>query len=119
MTATLYTGEGSAIDNYNSPKKQLQNIVRGVKSTNWALFDPKHKYAKVHKLIRSICITKEWSLPSAKWGQIADLEKLSDFLKSEKSPVQKPLMDMDKQELEKIIVALNAIVVHHWNKKSK
>lgn len=121
MTATkprVYEGQGSAIDDYNSPKQQLQNVVSG-KSGNWGLFDSKHQYAQVHKLIRSICITKEWSLPSEKWGVIADLNKLSDFLKSNKSPVKKPLMDMDKEELEKIIVALNAIVVHHWNKKHK
>ncbi|WP_163401466.1 hypothetical protein [Flavobacterium fluviatile] len=122
MTTTkayTYTGTGSAIDDYMKPKQQLKNIVRGNKTDNknWGLFDPKHKYAKVHKLIRSICITKEWSVPSERWGKVADLDKLSDFLKSDKSPVKKPLMDMDKKELEKLIVALNSIVVHHWNKK--
>lgn len=119
--AQVYTGTGSAIDNYNNPKKQLTDIVNGNRNgkDNWGLFEPEHKYAKVHKLIRSICISKEWSLPSEKWGVIADLNKLSDFLKSEKSPVRKPLMNMNKQELEKIIIALKAIVVHHYNKKCK
>lgn len=113
MTATkspyLFEGQGSAIDDYNSPKQQLQNVVSG-KSGNWGLFKKDHPLAKVHKLIRSLCIQNGWSVPNERWGEIADLEKLSRFLKSDNSPVKKPLMDMSHQELEKIIVALEGII---------
>lgn len=127
MTATkkkpyVFEGSGSATADYFKPKQQLQTIVQGGKTEskgNWAFFKQDHPLAKTHKLIRSLCIQKRWSVPNEKWGEVADLERLSNFLKSDYSPVKKPLMDMDKEELEKIIVALNAIVVHHYNKKQK
>lgn len=115
MTATkprIYTGEGSATDDYFNPKstattpKSCQNQEQG----NWGLFKKDHPLAKVHKLIRSLCIQNGWSVPNEKWGEVADLEKLSHFLKSDNSPVKKPLMDMSHQELEKIIVALEGII---------
>jgi hypothetical protein len=114
MTATkkayIYEGSGSAIDDYNSPKKQLQSIVQGGRThskSNWGLFD---KNNQQHKTILAQMRTAQWVVPNGKWGEVADLNRLSDFLKSDKSPVNKPLKDMEPREVSKIIEAFKGIV---------
>ena len=89
----------------------------GVGADDWGLFSMHHPLYSVHKYIFSLCIQKGWCKPNDKHGYVADTYKLSDFLKSNRSPVQKPLMEMTKPELEKIIVALDGVVTHQWNKK--
>lgn len=74
---------------------------------NWAYFD---KNNKRHKLILSLCRQAQWTIPHPTIGEVADLERLSAWLKSEKSPVRKKLTLMDAMEIEKIIKALNGIV---------
>jgi hypothetical protein len=109
MTATkprVYEGQGSAIDDYNSPKQQLQNVV-SAKSGNYGLFDNNNQQ---HKTILSLMRQAQWTVPSEKWGEVADLNRLSDFLKSDKSPVNLPLKKMTPKEVSKIIVALEGIV---------
>lgn len=114
MTTTkspyLFEGQGSAIDDYNAPKKQLQTILQGGRThskSNWGLFN---KYDQQHKYVRSLCMQAQWTVPSEKWREVADLNRLSDFLKSDKSPVNLPLKKMTPQEVSKIIVALEGIV---------
>lgn len=113
MTITkprVYEGQGSAIDDYNRPKQQLQTIVEGGRThskSNWGLFD---KNNQQHKTILSLMRQAQWTVPSEKWGEIADLSRLSDFLKSDKSPVKKPLKKMEPEEVSKIIVALEGII---------
>jgi len=113
MTATkarVYEGQGSAIDDYLKPKQQLQNIVKAGQSTNtanWGLFDKKNKQ---HLTLLSQLRTLEWVKKSEKWGEVADLARLSDFLKSDKSPVNKPLKDMNEQEVSKIIECFKSMV---------
>lgn len=115
MTATktpprIYEGSGSAIDDYNKPKEQLKTIVQGGRShskSNWGLFDKKNKQ---HLTLLSQLRTLQWTVKSEKWGEVADLNRLSDFLKSDKSPVNKPLKKMEPSEVSKIIEALKGIV---------
>lgn len=78
---------------------------------NWALFDNKNPK---HKMILSLLRQMQWVNPSEKWGEVADLIRFSNFLKSEKSPVRKPLKKMSSLELEKIIIALNGIINHRY-----
>ena len=115
MTTTkapqVYTGFGSAIDNYNNPKKQLQNIVKGANDTNWGLFDNKNKQ---HKTILSQLRTLQWVVPSEKHGEVADLNRLSEFLKTDKSPVNKPLKKMDEKELSKMISCFESMVTKKY-----
>ncbi|MEO7977747.1 hypothetical protein [Flavobacterium sp.] len=115
MTTTkspqVYTGTGSAIDNYNNPKKQLQNIVKGANDANWGLFDNKNQQ---HKAILSQLRTLQWVLPSEKWGEVADLNRLSDFLKSDKSPVKKPLKKMNEKELSTMISCFESMVTKKY-----
>lgn len=110
MTATkprVYTGEGSAIDNYLSPTvttpKSQQNQPQG----NWGLFD---KDNQQHRTILSHMRTAQWTVPNEKWGEVPDLERLSNFLKSDKSPIKKPLKKMEPGEVSKIIEAFKGIV---------
>jgi hypothetical protein len=122
MTTTkkpyIYEGSGSAIEDYNRPQKQLQTIVqggRGYNKSNWGLFD---KNNQQHKYLRSLCVQAKWVVENEKWGEVADLEKLSDFLKSNKCPVNMPLKKMSPEEVSKVIIALEAIVSFIYKKKS-
>lgn len=71
---------------------------------NWAFFD--YKKAS-HRNILSLCIQNNWQVWNNKKGDyVADLFRLSEWLKSVKSPVKKPLNKMTSKEVSKIIVAL-------------
>lgn len=103
-----YSGTGSAIDDYFKPNLQHQ----APKTDNspfggWGAFK---KNNPRHRLILSLCRQAQWTVTHEKWGEVADLDRLSNFLKSERSPVQKPLLKMDGAETEKIIQALQGIV---------
>ena len=106
----LFEGQGSAIDDYNAPKKQLQTIVQGGRSqgkSNWGLFDKENQQ---HKTILSLLRQAQWVVKNEKWGEVPDINRLSEFLKSDKSPVNKPLKKMEPLEVSKIIEALKGIV---------
>ena len=114
MTTTkkpyTYEGQGSAIEDYNAPKKQLQTIVQGGRDhskSNWGLFDNNNQQ---HRTILSHMRTAQWTVPNDKWGEVPDINRLSDFLKSDKSPVNKPLKKMEPEEVSKIIEAFKGIV---------
>lgn len=113
MTATkpqVYTGMGSAVDNYNKPKQQLQNILK-VNNENWGLFDKKNKQ---HMTILAQLRTLQWTVKNQRHGQVADIQRLSDFLKSDKSPINKPLKDMEKEELSKMISCFESMVTKKY-----
>lgn len=112
-TPYVYSGSGSAIADYNNPKKQLQNIVKGIISSkkNWGSFDKENKQ---HRTILSQLRTLQWVVKSDKWGEVADINRLSDFLKSDKSPINKPLNEMTEKELSKIIACFDSMVTKHF-----
>lgn len=74
---------------------------------NWGNFDYKKSS---HRVILALMHQAQWITKHPEKGEIADLNRLDGFLKSEKSPVQKPLLKMDDKEVQKLIVALNRIV---------
>lgn len=80
---------------------------RLVPTDNWGLFD---KTNKQHLTLLSQLRTAQWVIPHDKHGEVPDLDRLSHFLKSDKSPVNKPLKQMEPQEVSKIIEALKGIV---------
>lgn len=113
MTATkprIYEGTGSAIDDYNKPKSQLQNVV-SAQSGNWGLFD---KSNQQHKTLLSQLRTIGWVVPNDKWGEVPDVQRLSDFLKSDKSPVKKPLKSMEPAEVSKIIECFKSMITKKY-----
>jgi hypothetical protein len=109
MTATkprIYTGEGSAIDSYLKPNTVVEGGSHHSKS-NWGLFD---KNNQQHKTLLSLLRQAQWTIPNERWGEVADLPRLSEFLKSDKSPIKKPLKKMEPSEVSKIIEAFKGIV---------
>jgi predicted RNA-binding protein with PUA-like domain len=106
MTATksyIYEGTGSATEDYFKPKAESQEPT----ATNWAIFD---KTNKQHLTLLSQLRTLQWTVPSEKWGEVADLPRLSAFLKSPESPVKKPLKEMESLEVSKIIECFKSMI---------
>lgn len=77
------------------------------KSDNWGLFD---KNNKQHLTVLAQMRTAQWTVPNDKYGEVPDLERLSEFLKSPESPIKKPLKKMQPWEVSKIIEAFKGIV---------
>jgi len=74
---------------------------------NWGLFD---KANKQHLTLLAYMRTAQWTVENGKHGEVADLDRLSNWLKSDKSPVNKPLKKMQPWEVSKIIEAFKGIV---------
>lgn len=74
---------------------------------NWAVFD---KTNKKHMVIISLMRQAQWVKPHDRYGEVADMERLSQWLQSPRSPITKPLQQMEPEELERIIKALKGIV---------
>jgi hypothetical protein len=74
---------------------------------NWGEFD---KDNRQHLTLLAYMRTAQWTTPNEKHGEVADIERLSDWLKTEKSPVRKPLKKMEPWEVSKIIEAFKGIV---------
>lgn len=73
----------------------------------WGAFNKKHPK---HRVILSLLYQAQWTEPSDKYGEIPDTERFGEWLRSDKSPVKKPLKDMEDFELEKVIKAFGGIV---------
>ena len=99
----IYTGSGSAIDNYNSPAPENHD--------HWGLFD---KDNNQHKAVLSQLRQMQWTVKSERWGEVADIERLSNFLQSDKSPVKKPLKKMEPKEVSKIIECLKSMLIKKY-----
>lgn len=109
MTATkskpyIYEGGGSAIDDYNKPRTHTPHPTT---AKNWAAFD---KNNRQHLGIMAQLRTLQWTTSHPRHGEVADLTRLSNFLKSPESPVNKPLKDMSQPELSKIIECFKSMV---------
>lgn len=74
---------------------------------NWAAFD---KNNKKHRTVLSLCIQMGLSVDSERYGKVADLKALNEWLHSKLCPAQKPLMKMDATDLKRVIGALSAMV---------
>lgn len=74
---------------------------------NWGLFD---KDNRQHLTLLAYMRTAQWITPNGKHGEVADIDRLSNWLKSDLSPVKKPLKKMQPWEVSKIIEAFKGIV---------
>ena len=92
-------------------KQQTGSAGKIQTKDNWALFD---KNNAQHKAVLSQLRQLQWTIKSEKWGEVADIERLSSFLKSDKSPVQKRLKDMDQKEVSKIIECLKSMLIKRF-----
>lgn len=78
---------------------------------SWARFD---KANPQHRTILARCYTLGWVDSESGY---ADLNRLGGWLKSNRSPVRKPLREMHRQELSKVIKALECMVVKKYPQK--
>lgn len=107
-----YTGDWNKTSTKDLTLDQANDIIKRFGGTpiqyeNWAYFDVKKAS---HRNILSLCIQAGWEVFNVKRNEnVADLYRLSEWLKSKRSPVQKPLQKMDNLETNKIIYALKSI----------
>jgi len=94
-----YSGEGSAVDFYlNQDKNQAAPPAPKKALPNWGLFDKDNQqHRTILSLMRQAQWTKDWN-----GRQVPDIMRLSDFLHSDKSPVNKPLKKMESIEVSKL-----------------
>ncbi len=91
--------------------RQQTGDVKPHVSENWGLFD---KDNSQHKRIQANLRAANIVVQNGKWGEVADMQGWFRFLKSDKSPVKKPLKKMTAIEVSKIIKALDGVVI--WKK---
>lgn len=81
------------------------NTGKTLDHSSWAVFD---RHNPQHKAVLSLCHQLGWVQEDK--PQFVDLHRLGGWLKSDRSPVKSPLGDMTKQEVSKIIFALQNII---------
>lgn len=96
-TNDLTFGQANMILKQLGQKEHAKNL--------WSSFD---KNNPQHMSILAIMRTAQW-VKKVDGKEVADLEILDHFLKT-KSPVKKPLKKMSKEEISKVIHALNESV---------
>lgn len=89
---------------------QQGDVAHIGKVENWGGFD---KTNSRHLYVLSLCHQLGW-VKEIKGRNVADTVRLGTFLKSNKSPVCKPLLKMNAKELSKIIKALEEITRKIW-----
>jgi hypothetical protein len=84
-------------------------LITGKKNpVNWALFD-KDKFVKQRKYLWSLLYQAQWVVENENHIEVPDLMRLSNFIKSPKSPVQKPLKRWNTTEWSKMIFVFEKI----------
>lgn len=107
------TGDASKKSSADLTLEQAKKLI-GNLTTYWAYFnkdDQQHKY--ILSLLRQI----GWTKASDRYGIVADMDRLSVFLKSNKSPVPKPLQKMNPEETTKIINCLESMLGKKYGAK--
>tara|TARA_Y100001963_G_C6665966_1_gene392747 strand:+ start:113 stop:538 length:426 start_codon:yes stop_codon:yes gene_type:complete len=108
------TGDPSKNTAADLSMSQATKLIRSL-TQNWAVFDSN---SQRHRYILSLLMQNGWIKMLPETGkEVADMGKLSNWLKSKKSPVVKPLQNMSAEETSKIIVALENMVVSNAKKK--
>lgn len=93
---------------FEQANKILEKLgVKPFKPKYYAKFDNKNPR---HRLILSLMRQAQWVTHKENYGEIPDMDRLDTWLKSNKAPISKPLMDMNSLEIEKTITALKGIV---------
>lgn len=113
------TGDVSKTSTNDLTHAQANQIIqhlgqKPVVYDNWAHFN---KDNKQHRNILSLAMQYGWSVPHPTLGEIANLGRLSEWLKEDKRcPVHKKLKDMQPEELSKIIYALEKMIKWKFKK---
>ena len=112
------TGDNSKTSCYDLSFDQANRILEknGITPHKYhfrAQFDKKNER---HKYILSLCIQYGWSKRSGKYGTVADLDKLNEWMYSKLCPVQKTLKKMTNDQLTKVIGALESMTKKKYSK---
>lgn len=94
------TGDESKVTASDLSLIQADTLIKSL-TTNWAFFD---KNNTQHSAVLSLCHQLGWVQDAN--PKFVDLNRLSTWLKSFRSPVQKPLQSMEAKEVSKVIFAL-------------
>lgn len=100
------TGDRKKTSTMDLTPTQAQALINKL-TTNWAAFDKENKQ---HKYILSLLRQMGWTVEQPRWGTVADLARFSEWLKSRRSPIIKPLLSMTTEETSKVIYALEGIL---------
>lgn len=105
--AIVYSGEGSPVDAYYKRQQTPDEpVAKPQHNATWGKFDKDNSaHMNCMSLLRQAKWVKNWNGKT-----VPDIQRFSDFLHSEKAPVKKALLKMDKDEVSKTIVALEGIV---------
>lgn len=87
------------------------DVLKRKLTKNWATFFIGNQQ---HKYILSLMRQLGWVTSHYKYGEVSDMQRLSSFLKSEKTPVPKPLQDMDTKETSKLISCLESMITKKY-----
>lgn len=87
------------------------DVLKRKLTKNWAAFNIDNQQ---HKYILSLMRQLGWTTEHYKYGEVSDMQRLSSFLKSEKTPVPKPLQDMDTKETSKLISCLESMITKKY-----
>lgn len=110
------TGDQTKTEAADLSMSQATKLIRSL-TQNWAVFDSN---SQKHLYILSLLRQNGWIKMLPETGkEVADMGRLSNWLKSKKSPVVKPLQNMNAEETSKIIVALENMVVSNAKKKAR
>ncbi len=94
--------------------KEADELIKSLKSNRKELGTPRHLQFDLsnskHKYIMSLCRQLGWVKYHERLGTVVNMKTLYDWLMSEKSPVNKCLMNLSYPELSKIIFALEQIL---------
>lgn len=92
---------------YRQAEELISFFLRGTlpNNVNWASFD---KHNSKHRAILSRCHTLGWKSESN--PNYVDLHRLGGWLKSIRSPVRKPLKEMNSGELSKVIAGMDSMI---------
>ncbi len=92
-----------------TPNNSKGGKIKPVMRSNFDFANKQHQY------ILSLCQQYGWQTHHKNTGRdIADLKKLNAWMHTNKCPVQKPLLKMTKQEVSKVIVALEQMVTKKY-----
>ncbi len=84
------------------------------KTKHWGVFNVKNtRHLKILSVLKKGGIVR-WN--DNRMDYVADMYWLSDFLKTDKSPIKKPLQAMEDHELSILIVALEGVTEHRIKK---
>lgn len=94
---------------------EASRLIKRLKGEKQSYSTPRHLQfdlsSSQHRYILSLLKQLGWTKPSEKHGEIADMERLNNWLIGKKSPIKLCLMDIAFKDLSKIIHALEQMLV--------